>query len=48
MAADARRLVIISAGTGNPSSTRQLTDRLAQKALDLLEQSGTAGTGGAG
>ncbi|WP_028064156.1 CE1759 family FMN reductase [Solirubrobacter soli] len=31
-----KRLVVISAGTGNPSSTRQLTDRLAQKALDAL------------
>ena len=30
------RLVVISAGTGNPSSTRQLADRLAQKSLDLL------------
>jgi len=29
-------LVVISAGTGNPSSTRQLTDRIAQKSLDLL------------
>jgi FMN reductase len=32
-----KRLVVINAGTGNPSSTRQLTDRLAQKALDRLE-----------
>ena len=32
-----KRLVVINAGTGNPSSTRQLTDRIAQKALDLLE-----------
>jgi len=31
-----KRLVVISAGTGNPSSTRQLTDRLAQKSLDRL------------
>jgi FMN reductase len=31
-----RRLVVISAGTGNPSSTRQLADRLAQKSLDFL------------
>ena len=29
-------LVVLSAGTGNPSSTRQLADRIAQKALDLL------------
>jgi len=32
-----KRLVVINAGTGNPSSTRQLTDRLAQKALDRLD-----------
>jgi len=32
------RLVVISAGTGNPSSTRQLADRLAQKSLDLLDE----------
>ena len=31
-----KRLVVVSAGTGNPSSTRQLTDRIAQKSLDLL------------
>ncbi len=31
-----KRLVVISAGTGNPSSTRQLTDRIAQKTLDRL------------
>jgi FMN reductase len=37
-------LVVISAGTGNPSSTRQLTDRLAQKSLDLLGQAGTPAT----
>jgi FMN reductase len=39
-----KRLVVISAGTGNPSSTRQLTDRLAQKSLDLLEKAGTPAT----
>jgi FMN reductase len=39
-----KRLVVISAGTGNPSSTRQLADRIAQKSLDLLEQAGTPGT----
>jgi FMN reductase len=32
----AKRLAVISAGTGNPSSTRQLADRLAQKSLDRL------------
>jgi FMN reductase len=40
----AKRLVVISAGTGNPSSTRQLTDRLGQKSLDLLAQAGTPAT----
>jgi FMN reductase len=30
-------LVVISAGTGNPSSTRQLADRLAAKALEALD-----------
>jgi FMN reductase len=34
-----RHLVVVSAGTGNPSSTRQLTDRIAQKSLDLLRES---------
>jgi FMN reductase len=41
---DAKRLVVISAGTGNPSSTRQLADRIAQKSLDLLTQVGTRAT----
>jgi FMN reductase len=39
-----KRLVVISAGTGSPSSTRQLTDRIAQKSLDLLKQAGTPAT----
>jgi FMN reductase len=39
-----RRLVVITAGTGNPSSTRQLTDRIAQTSLDLLAEAGTAAT----
>jgi FMN reductase len=30
------RLVLLSAGTGSPSSTRLLGDRVAQKTLDLL------------
>lgn len=42
--ADPRRLVVLSAGTGNPSSTRQLADRIAQKALDLLVGGGTPTT----
>jgi FMN reductase len=41
-AAEPLRLVAISAGTGNPSSTRMLSDRLAQKALELLRESQTA------
>jgi FMN reductase len=40
------RLVVISAGTGNPSSTRMLCDRIAQKALDLLRESDTPATVG--
>jgi FMN reductase len=42
--AEPKRLVVVSAGTGNPSSTRQLTDRIAQKSLDLLEHSGIPAT----
>jgi FMN reductase len=44
LAADPKRLVIVSAGTGNPSSTRRLTDRIAQKSLDLLTQAGRPAT----
>jgi FMN reductase len=36
--AEPLRLVLVSAGTGNPSSTRLLGDRAAQKALDLLRE----------
>ena len=39
-----KRLVVVSAGTGNPSSTRQLTDRIAQKRIDILAEDGTAAT----
>jgi FMN reductase len=42
--AEPKRLVVVSAGTGNPSSTRQLTDRIAQKSLDLLQHEGTPAT----
>jgi FMN reductase len=35
-------LVVISAGTGNPSTTRQLSDRLAQKSLEALGEGATA------
>ena len=34
------RVVVVSAGTGNPSSTRMLAGRIAQKSLDLLRESG--------
>jgi FMN reductase len=43
-ATEPKRLVVVSAGTGNPSSTRRLTDRIAQNSLDLLEQAGTPAT----
>jgi FMN reductase len=35
------RLVIVSAGISDPSSTRLLTDRITQKSLDLLREAGT-------
>jgi FMN reductase len=34
------RLVVVSAGVSEPSSTRLLADRTAQKVLDLLRESG--------
>jgi FMN reductase len=40
----ARRLVVVSAGTGSPSATRRLADRLAQRSLDALERAGTPAT----
>jgi FMN reductase len=42
MTTDPKRLVVVSAGTGDPSSTRQLTDRIAQKTLARLRAAGTA------
>jgi FMN reductase len=39
-----KRLVVITAGTGNPSSTRQLVDRIAQKSLDHLTHAGKVAT----
>jgi FMN reductase len=36
MTTEPKRLVAVSAGTGDPSSTRQLTDRIAQKTLARL------------
>ena len=35
-----RRLVVISAGVSDPSSTRLLADRITQKSLDRLHESG--------
>jgi FMN reductase len=39
--ATASRVAVVSAGTGNPSSTRMLADRITQKSLDLLRESET-------
>ncbi|MFL5842103.1 MAG: CE1759 family FMN reductase [Thermoleophilaceae bacterium] len=36
-----KSLIVISAGVSNPSSSRMLADRIAQKTLDLLEESGS-------
>jgi FMN reductase len=42
--AEARsRLVVISAGVSDPSSTRMLADRIAQRSLERLDEQGTAG-----
>lgn len=41
---DPKRLVVLTAGTGTPSSTRRLADRLAQKSLDRLAATGTPAT----
>ncbi|MET7551937.1 CE1759 family FMN reductase [Streptomyces sp. NPDC005479] len=38
------RLVVVSAGVSEPSSTRLLADRTAQKVLDLLLESGRSAT----
>ena len=35
------QLVVISAGVSEPSSTRLLADRIAQRAIDLLHEDGT-------
>ena len=36
-----RRVIVISAGTGEPSSTRMLADRIAQRSVELLRETGT-------
>jgi FMN reductase len=38
------RLVVVSAGLSDPSSTRLLGERIAQKTLDVLRGAGTAAT----
>ena len=38
-----RRLVVITAGIGEPSSTRMLADRIAQRTVELLRDAGTDG-----
>jgi FMN reductase len=39
-----KRLVVVTAGVSNPSSSRMLADRITQKSLDLLRESGTPGS----
>ncbi len=41
-----RRLVVITAGTGEPSSTRMLADRIAQRTVELLRDAGTDASAG--
>jgi FMN reductase len=38
---EAASLIVLSAGVSDPSSTRLLADRIAQKSLDLLRESNT-------
>jgi FMN reductase len=38
---EAARLVVVSAGVSDPSSTRLLADRITQKSLDLVREAGT-------
>ena len=38
------RLAVISAGISDPSSTRMLADRIAQRSLDLLQEDGAHGS----
>ncbi len=41
-----RRVIVITAGTGEPSSTRMLADRIAQTTLELLRETGTDASAG--
>jgi FMN reductase len=43
-AAAPTRIVVISAGVSDPSTTRLLADRAAQKTVDLLREAGVAAT----
>jgi FMN reductase len=38
------RLAVISAGISDPSSTRMLADRIAQRSLELLDERGAGGS----
>jgi FMN reductase len=44
MTAEPKQIVVISAGISDPSSTRMLADRIAQRALDALREAGTPAT----
>ena len=41
-----RRVIVISAGTGEPSSTRMLADRIAARTLELLHETSTPAVAG--
>jgi FMN reductase len=41
-----RRVIVISAGTGEPSSTRMLADRIAQRTLAVLRETGIDASAG--
>jgi FMN reductase len=41
-----RRLIVISGGTSEPSSTRMLADRIAQRTVELLRETGTDASAG--
>lgn len=43
-AANPIRLVVVSAGVSDPSTSRMLADRIAQRSLDLLRDAGNAAT----
>jgi FMN reductase len=41
-----RHVIVVSAGVSEPSSTRMLADRIAQRTLELLRETGTDATAG--